>query len=598
MIDESPELVPFDAHVELLRAFLAHRGAIVGRVEGLLNAQRRPAEYLHDRPLLSRHFEDCFFTLPAVTSGQARLRGKLEEAHWASGFKPRHVPELHNDLVHPAEMMSRAFYCWQQTRWPGRNGRVRYAETLFNLYLLRCLELLSMRVWDAGAESAGDRLAEVQRLLDELWDTAPSDQPVLVRDARWLIPLAQSPTTDELGPYFDVAKRVAESLAPEDRNEIQRAHVLMIGGHLRSQIRHYCIQDGVSLNHESVVRRTRTSNALDFALLIQHLVPLLEAYAAARDGGDHGKRLELAGVICQAVSPDPELFVNRIDLLGAYSMIEHLFTATDRDGRADYTAMGRRHVERLREYAALVDRLSGALCDDCSRFRPVDGAYSPCGVFYGTPSNLTEHIAFKTIQRDAVTRFGLEDVFTDGDADKIAWVNGWRELPHIDREVQNLHAYPHSFATEIFDRIEHALQTRADGAGRSGAVRTGRLHIAQEGEVGPDPGAEIPDLPARYVASSDDGLVAEQKAALYEHAKLLRDLREGHFIVSYETPGGWVAIKKDMLTEVLGAGRDAKVVGLPPEAAARLRLMCPHMLAPEGRSSAGQASAPPSMLNA
>ena len=50
--------------------------------------------------------------------------------------------------------------------------------------------------------------------------------------------------------------------------------------------------------------------------------------------------------------------------------------------------------------------------------------------------------------------------------------------------------------------------------------------------------------------------------------------REGHFLVSYETPGGWIALKKDLLTEVLGAGRDARIVGLPLEAAQVLRLMC------------------------
>jgi len=49
--------------------------------------------------------------------------------------------------------------------------------------------------------------------------------------------------------------------------------------------------------------------------------------------------------------------------------------------------------------------------------------------------------------------------------------------------------------------------------------------------------------------------------------------------VSYETPGGWVAVSKDFLTEVLGAGRDAKLVGLPRAAAERLRLMCAGLVA-------------------
>ena len=66
--------------------------------------------------------------------------------------------------------MIRGFHLWRQTRWPGRNGRVRYAHTLFNLYLIRCLELLSMRLWDAGSSSAGDRLSQVQGVLDQLWN--------------------------------------------------------------------------------------------------------------------------------------------------------------------------------------------------------------------------------------------------------------------------------------------------------------------------------------------------------------------------------------------------------------------------------------------
>jgi hypothetical protein len=99
-------------------------------------------------------------------------------------------------------MMIRAFYLWQQTRWPGRNGRVRYAHTLFNLYVIRCLELLSMRVWDAGSSSAGDRLVARARLSRPALEVTPADQPVLVRDARWLIQMAQSPATDDFGGLF------------------------------------------------------------------------------------------------------------------------------------------------------------------------------------------------------------------------------------------------------------------------------------------------------------------------------------------------------------------------------------------------------------
>ncbi len=330
--------VPFQAHVDLLRLFLAHREDIVESIESVLNAQQKQARNLQDQSLLSRRIEDCFFGHAAVTASQTLLRGQLEEAHWAGGFSPRHVHHVYNDLIHPAEMMIRGIHCWQQTRWPGRSGRMHYAHTLFNLYLLRCLQFLSMRLWDDGRdddpssfapEKAGGRLTEVQGLLDELWSSSLPDQPVMVRDARWLIPLAQSLITDELAPYFAVAQQVAETLQERDVLEIQKAHVRMLGGHLTSQIRYYCTRDGLSINEQSVVVRTRTSNALDLALLVQNLVGLLKAYDRALRNGDERRRLDMAGAIYQGISPDPELFLNRVDMLSAYSMIEHVFIAEE-----------------------------------------------------------------------------------------------------------------------------------------------------------------------------------------------------------------------------------------------------------------------------
>jgi hypothetical protein len=448
-------------------------------------------------------------------------------------------------------MMVRGFHLWQQTRWPGYSGRLRYAHTLFNLYVIRCLALLSMRLWDDDY-----RLSQIQGVLERLWKTTPPDQPVLLRDARWLIPVAQSPTTDELSGYFEVAQKIAETLPEEDRIEIHKAGVRMAGGHLRSQLRHVSVQQSVSLDENSLVLSTRRSNALDIAMLIQSLVPLLEAYELARHSGNSGKALELADAVCQGISPDPELFLNRLDLLGPYSMIEHLFITRDPDGNAVYTPMGRRHLQLLQEYEARIPRVSKPLHDDCQNFRPVKGAYSPYGVLYGFSSNLIEHMAFKTLQPDAVTHFSLEDVFSGGEADKLAWVSGWRKLPHIKPEVAKLFEYPQQFAEDIFARIEHALRRRVS------VVQTGRLFVDSGDDL-------IPDLPAQYSLSSDS----------YDQTQLLQSRLEGEFLLSYKTSRGWVAITKDILTEVLGAGRDVKIVGLPREAAGVLKLMCPNLVA-------------------
>jgi len=573
---------PFQEHVELLRLFLTQREDIIESIEAVLNAQRKPVRYLQDQSLLSDDFENCFF------AAQTRLRGQLEEAHWTRGFKPRLVHDLHNDLIHPAEMMIRAFHCWQQTRWPGRNGRMHYAHTLFNLYILRCLQFLSMRLWDENPSSAGERLTEIQSVLDELWRSSSADQPVIVRDARWLIPLAQSLITDELAPYFEVAQQVTETLPEADVLEIQKAHVRMIGGHLTSQIRHYCTRDGVSINEHSVVIRTRTSNALDLALLVQGLVGLLKAYDRALLSGDDRMRLDMAGAICQGISADPELFLNRVDLLSAYSMIEHVFIATDLEGHVFYSPLGQRHAHLLREYRALMDRLIQPLRDDFPRFRPVDGGCSPYGVVFGLPSHLIEHMALKALQHDAETRFSLEDVFLDdvfGDggtnAARLAWVNGWRKLPHIDLEVQRLYDYPQQFAEDVYNRIESEIRRRDSNAEECDGSRTGRLHIVSGDDPETDSkAAAIPEVPARYFSSSD-------------RAQLLAGRREGHFLVSYETPGGWRALKKELLTEVLGTGRDARIAGLPLDAAQVLRLMCTDLVMPE--EAADQVSVPPSI---
>lgn len=530
----------FQAHLELLHLCLARRDAIVERLQGLLNAQRKPVEYLQHGALLSRGVEDAFFI--GVTLDQARLRGRLEGAHWASGFTPRELPGLHNGLVDPGEMIVRAFHLWRQTRWPGRGGRVHYAHTLFNLYVIRALTLSSMRVWDDGADRAGDRLSQVQGVLDRLWTTSPADQPVFLRDARWLIPMAQSPATDDLGAYFGVAEKVAGSFPEEDRIEIHTAGVRMAAGHLRSQIRYYALNRGVAFDEKGLVATTRTSNALDFALLIQELVPLLDAYERA----DGQRRIALADAICQGLSPDPELFVNRVELLGAYSMIEHLFITAGGEGHPAYTPMGERHVRILRDYQERIGRVSTLLAEDCERFRPAAGSYSPYGVIYGFSSDLLEHMALKATQPDAVTPFGLEDVFAAGDTGKLAWVSGWRKLPHLAPDVTKRFDYPQQFAEDVFARLERAVRRRV-------AAPTGRIRLVPDGDVRAVP-----------IARSDR--------------------EEGKCLVSYPASGGWVGISKAVLTDVLGEGRDATIAGVPPDAAETLALMCPGLVAAPGSS--------------
>jgi hypothetical protein len=328
-------------------------------------------------------------------------------------------------------------------------------------------------------------------------------------------------------------------------------------------------------------------------------VPLFEAYEHACHGGDGRKRLELAEAICQGISPDPELFLNRVELLGAYSMIEHLFITADADGHAVYTSMGQRHVDLFKEYETRIGRVAKPLLDDCPHFRPVAGSYSPYGVLYGFSTDLIEHMALKTLQPDAVKQFGLEDVFVGEAANtgKLAWVSGWRKLPHLTQEVQRLFDYPQQFADDIFERIEQALRRRVSGGEANGNVHIGRLFILPGDNLQPDSKASaIPDLPARYIRSSDTQRVAAHKAEFDDETRLSSDRREGKCLLSYKTSAGWVAITKAILTEVLGAGRDVKMVGLPSEAVGVLKLMCPSLVVlPENVPPFGQHGASTAM---
>jgi hypothetical protein len=83
----------------------------------------------------------------------------------------------------------------------------------------------------------------------------------------------------------------------------------------------------------------------------------------------------------------------------------------------------------------------------------------------------------------------------------------------------------------------------------------------------------VPDLPARYVQSSDRDIVAAGSAEWRDQKQIMADRLEGKFLLSYQAPGGWIAISKTVLTEVLGTGHSAKVVGLPPAPVDALTLL-------------------------
>jgi hypothetical protein len=195
--------------------------------------------------------------------------------------------------------------------------------------------------------------------------------------------------------------------------------------------------------------------------------------------------------------------------------------------------------------------------------RAFEGDYSPAGALYGFSSNIVEFMAFRTLQPEPTAPFSLEDVFSAGGAGKRAWVNDWRRLPHVRPEVVELFEYAEDFAEAISARVEQALAKRGlDGEANAG-VKSGRLYILPQDEQAAGELSKLPDFPLQYIVSSDAEIVAAQKAEAKDQEDLLHCRLEGEFLVSYQTGAGWLAITKDVLTDVMGAGRDAKIAGLP-----------------------------------
>ena len=140
-------------------------------------------------------------------------------------------------------------------------------------------------------------------------------------------------------------------------------------------------------------------------------------------------------------------------------------------------------------------------------------------------------------------------------------------------------AYPQRFAERTFERLERALRRRVSGGGTHADSPTGRLFVLFEMDRSADSELPpVPDLPVQFIRSSDPQLVAARKAEPQDESRLLSDRHEGKHVLSYKTPGGWAAITKSILTEILGEGRDVKIVGLRPEAVGTLKLTCPNLV--------------------
>lgn len=557
----------FAAHVALLDEVLARRQPIVERIEHrLLNVKGKGVPRPRDRPLVETALAACVFEgLPRDVSA---LGGALADARRADGFEPlfRHSAAHQLDAAH---LVIRACEHWERERWPGANARLVFADRVYTAFVLRQLEDLSLRIWDAGEDDAPAALNAIQRLLDAL--NRPPASAVLVRDARWLLQTAQGPLTKALEPYFALADRIDASFPGASGLEIHKAGARLAGGHLRSQLRYRSAEMRRDADDPLVLATTRNSNSMDVGLLVRELVTLLRAYEHACAGGVRESRRELADVIVQGCSADPELLVTRLDLLEPATMIEELFVQRHADGHLMYSARGERHLATLAAYGTLINTLAAPLTEDARHCDPAARAYSPFALTYGFCADLVSNMAADALHGDSATNASLEAMFESHDT--------------VPARVERWPGCEHSIAwgSRVFTRTMNALQARsaADGRPNASGVRDARLFVVTRGtSVGDLPPGSLPkpivSAQEHLVTSDVQGALASGATAFPKN-QIVSDRSEGRFLGSAEVGGTWFGVSKVALTVCTGQGQDALLTDVPPEVCQVTQMTCRHV---------------------
>jgi hypothetical protein len=583
--------VSFAAHVALLDHVLTHRPTVVDRIErSLLNVRDKPLSKSRNRAAFAQVLDRCIWDLPGLPADWARLKGALARRHRADGFEPVQLDAFTNELD-PLELVVRAYGQWDATRWPGAAGRLAFAETIFAVAMIRELEHLSLRIWDDGHDRAGEGLASIQTLLDRL--NAAAAGCVLVRDAPWLINTALGPFTKHLAPYFAVANHIAASLPDDERLRVHAAGVVLAGGHLRSQLRYRMWQTHLPLDAAENVVFTRNSNALDAALLVRDLVPLLRAYTAARPARPGMDRRDLADVILQGLAADPDLFVARLDLLAPYTFIEDLFV--DAKGpRPAYSELGTAQVRLLDEFGRLLGAAAADLGADAGELAPARVRYSPLAMTYGFCADLMSNMAMDTLVGQPAFGLSLDDMFVTHvrHDDKLARVRGWQRLPRRPGEREHVE-YSAEFADRIFAWLLDALDQRAARPGAANASRrpSSRLFVttgsARRRHANADAGVGAPfeSDPAEAATPADDYRLDTNPTragatggVAWSAVQMRTDRLEGRLLASAEIDGAWTGISKMLLTRLTGQGADALLTHTARAVIDVLHLACPGLV--------------------
>ena len=540
----------FDSYADLLAMLVSRRDRTCERIERrVLNVKDKPAARVRERQHFIRLLTGCVFE--DLSPDAAILSEQLGAARAADGFEPL-LPHGSPQQLDTPGLIVRAYQLWDRSRWPGTAARLQFAHALWAVFLLRLLQDLTLRIWDEEENGAAERLQSIQRLLDAVNGGVPGG--ALLRDARWLLQVAQGPLTRELAPYFRVAERIRRSLAGVDALQVHTAGAKLAGGHLRSQVRHRAAELQQPTNAAEVLAVTRNSNSMDVALLVWDLVPLLEAYADTRARGDGAARAALADAIVQGVSADPELMLTRLDLLGPCTVVETVFVDVDAHPVC-CTPTGASHAQTLERYAALIDELAPALVEDADVLEASPAAYSPLAIEYGFCGDLLTSMAMDGLRGAPAPELALEDIFAAGG-------------DTVRKQSRAQFTFAPEWGRDVFARTRHALEQRSKHRGRANASDTPDASIVFR------PPDEKRGDAQEFCVTSDINLALATGATAFPRSQIVADRREGRYLASAETDGRWFGISKMVVSERIARGRDAVLTGVPQDVVDILRLTC------------------------
>jgi hypothetical protein len=249
-----------------------------------------------------------------------------------------------------------------------------------------------------------------------------------VDDAETLLWIAISTYEPDDLAYHRLLARV-RTLPEPQRGRIARVGGPLLGCHLRWGFAHL---------YECGLGRMRADNFIDYPWLFFAVAELAQDYARLSRGPEP-ERIEVAGALLNALTPDPEAFLGQPPASLASHGAEH---------------------ERVR---TLLARHREALVSDFSRHAPRSGAYSPLGFHFNFPHNATFAMAVLGVTDASVPNVSLNALLTGDDpsagvfAERLTAFAAANPEPRGSRSVLGLY-YDPGAAVAAYEGVVSTLE--------------------------------------------------------------------------------------------------------------------------------------------